>query len=352
MKTDKCCKQHNMRIGWILANDRSIASSRLQGHLIHEFFLDTNIDSEIMCENFELKHKKYSWKFLALIRNTIKKQFDVVIFVRPNWMAMKLSALLRQHSIKTIAVRCDHVPARYDDYFDSTIVPTTQLKHALKIKRCAVIDDMIEVPTDTFKTDYNDNGQYLNIVWVGHPGYCTFITNFFTQLEKHRELTRQIKVTTISSGGWASHEWAIDTVFDQIIACDIAVIPIPKGEKFDIKSSNRLTMLLALGIPVIATPINAYTKIADQHPGCTLAESLDEFVEAINGLTQETQRTAMGQASRQHIRKEYSQEVIAKKWATTCSALIESTQPKPDAPRLTKLLAKCLAISAGRKSNA
>ena len=177
-------------------------------------------------------------------------------------------------------------------------------------------------------------------------GYCSFIKEFTDALKAHPALEREINVITISSGGWATHEWSLDTVFKQILNCDVAIIPLPDGVEYSVKSTNRLTMFMALGMPVIATPIPSYVDIVTDHKNSIFAKTLDDYAIAINMLESKDLRRKLGIEGRLLAQTNYNQTTIGRKWINTCASLNTS----PSQPRHhqvtwhTKLLNTCLSF--------
>ena len=49
---EKTSKFITKKIGWVIAGDKNYASSRLQGFNIHDYLLESGIDSEIIAFNF------------------------------------------------------------------------------------------------------------------------------------------------------------------------------------------------------------------------------------------------------------------------------------------------------------
>lgn len=88
-------KSNLLRIGWILAGDYSLASSRLQGYRIHEYFVKSGIDSRIMATNFMHYDTRYSLNLLLVLCRLILNRRNIVFFQKPGWMSFKLSEILR-----------------------------------------------------------------------------------------------------------------------------------------------------------------------------------------------------------------------------------------------------------------
>lgn len=301
-------------VGWVVSGDRNVASSRLQALNIHDYLVSRGYSSEVACIKFHERHRQYSLDFAALARRMLKRQYDVVILERPNWMMYKLSTLLRAAGTRTIGVCCDPPAGYYNSHFNLTILPTEDLARFLGIRVYTIIDDMIEVPAGVYKKSYELSGTRMRIVWVGHPSYRPFISTFASQLENLEWLKDRIEFVTISAGEWATHQWALNTVFDQICSCDVAVIPLPNWGDWWVKSSNRLAMFMACGMPTVATPINSYLAAGEDGTTCLFADSVEAFGEAISRLESPRLREQIGSRALEFARARWAPLVIGEKW--------------------------------------
>lgn len=312
------------RIGWILAGDYSLASSRLQGYRIHEYFVKSGIDSRIIATGFMHHDTRYSLELLFVLCRLILTRCGIVFFQKPGWMSFKLSEILRRLNVKTVAIQCDPFMGPYDKYFDELIVTAERLGKAIEQPHAIVIDDMIEVPPQFYKRSYRQTSEKLKLVWVGQgtgPGGKKFIIPFLHKLMGTQGLRLIVDVVTISRGEWATYQWSLKTVYSQICECDVAIIPLPSSEGCQVKSSNRLTMFMALGMPTIASPIESYLRIANNGHNCFISSSIDAFAEAIIACRSETIRKKMGTNAKQYARKHYSPDVVGKKWIELVSQL-------------------------------
>ena len=312
-------------IGWVISGDKSVASSRLQGFNVHDYLVSQGLDSEIICTDFNKTWQGYSSSFLRLARKILKRRYDVVLFERPNWMMYKLSELVRTRKTKTVAIRCDPLPGPYDTHFDLTVVPTEGLAKILELDTYRVIDDMIEVPQETYKKNYDQLGERLRIVWVGHGSYKTYIQDFAVQLGEIKSLKERIEFVTISKGDWATYPWSLDTVYEHIIACDVAIIPMPKGERYQAKSTNRLTMCMALGMPTIASPIPPYVATGKVGQICLFADTIPAFGEALSQLESRPLREQLGVSARIAARRHYNRDIIGAEWLEMIRTLDTAT---------------------------
>jgi hypothetical protein len=322
-----------LNIAWVLGGDRNTASSRLQGYLIHEQFLRIDVSSSLIASNFNHCKSTISHQFLTTAVEIFRGQYTHVIFEGPEWISTQLAMLVRARGIVCICVRCDRYQFDYDRYFDLTILPTETLCEELKIQRAKVIRDMVEVPIEKYKRSYSqiESGR-IKVAWLGHQNYGPFIFNFIESLKINATIKSKFSFETISIGPSFTRQWREESVVDDILACDLVIIPIPEGEWFKTKSANRLTMMFALGMPCVATPISSYQSIGSHDENVIFAASLDEFKKSLVKLIDQNIRERVGINARQSLAIEFSPVEVAREWF---AAIQDSERQKAEKIKLS-----------------
>ena len=124
--------------------------------------------------------------------------------------------------------------------------------------------------------------------------------------------------------------WDSDGVYDSLLQADIGIIPIESAptngalEGWQVKSENRLTLKMAIGLPVIATPIPAYEPVVRQGENAFFASTKAEWLSCLSALREPTLRRHIGQIARQSILSEYSMERQAQKLMVVLRGLVDS----------------------------
>lgn len=320
------------RIGWVLSGNEKLASSRLQGTRVQQYLASRGVPAEIAALDAGELTNTYTSEFFRLAHRLLKARYDAVFFQKPSWMMFKLSEMLRLNGVRTAAIQCDPFPGDYHAYFDRVVVTTERLREILKLPDARVIDDMLEVPQTIQKIDYESASDKVRLVWVGQ-GMPTFVQNFFTQLAAHPLLSGQVEVVTIGRGTWVTRQWTLETVYDDILACDIAVIPLPESDWASAKSTNRLTQFMAMGMPTVASPIDSYRKIFSDQGTFVLARTIDDFAQAIHRLRDASARREMGLTARAFAWAHYAPDTIGPLWLTEVEQLLQA-RPSGRAPKL------------------
>lgn len=116
--------------------------------------------------------------------------------------------------------------------------------------------------------------------------------------------------------------WNPDTVYQQTAACDIAIIPVDtrddpvgnaKVSMWQVKSENRLTLAMALGMAVVASPVPSYLEVVEQGVNGYLATTRTEWLECLELLQNPENRRRIGDNARASVIDRYSKEEQARK---------------------------------------
>lgn len=302
-----------VKIGWVLSMDRTNAATRLQGYLIHEWLVRHGVASEIVAIHAQQITSPSHPQFRRITRQLRQGAFTHVVFESPEWPTFKLAMVWKQWGGIAICVRCDNVSGLYDDFFDATILPTETLADSLQVQRRKIIPDSVEVPLGLFKTRYAA-GLRIQVVWVGHQSYADYLTSLVAELQKDAAIQSRYAFTLISKGDFATKQWAEDTVFPDILECDIAIIPILQGVWFSTKSSNRLAMLMALGMPVVASRIPSYEALGTHGRNVLFVDDVAGLRAGLLALQDADARATLGTQARLDIGDTYAIEKIGHQW--------------------------------------
>jgi hypothetical protein len=158
-------------------------------------------------------------------------------------------------------------------------------------KKLTHIPDTFDPPNDEqmrrfrFQKAMTENPK---LVWVGSQGGYLWAKEIIDRLRQ------TWKVEVISDHAEATIPWSRETVFGEIMSCDIGIIPFPNGLEFGdtrgfqplAKDINRVVLMQAAGLPVIAAPLPAYTKYIRNGVDGMIADGTDEFEACVAVLAQ------------------------------------------------------------------
>ncbi len=275
--------------------------------------------------------------------------FDIVYFQKVHGPSvLSLVAALRSDGVRCVYGVCDHVNDSMVAACDATVVITDYLKslHATELQsRIHVVHDGIERP-EVFKVAYRaDRGSWwrplravlvtstapwhlpglqslpawLSVEVVGaFPPNSDWVARLklrYWQFRAHRTWRdRWNLLRWIANPRISCVRWDPDDVYRRMLAADIGIIPVGTSVGTDpkavwrLKSENRLTLMMSLGLPVVATPIPAYETVVEQGRNGYLANDRREWLSALRWLRDPVARRDCGQRARDDVAHVFSTE--------------------------------------------
>jgi hypothetical protein len=102
------------------------------------------------------------------------------------------------------------------------------------------------------------------------------------------------------------HAWGPESVYQHLVNADMGIIPIQRQPPLDsvpapawsVKSENRLTLKMAVGLPVVATPIPAYEHAIGDAKSALLVQDRFDWLAALRSLRDPDARKQIGQSAR------------------------------------------------------
>jgi glycosyltransferase involved in cell wall biosynthesis len=158
-----------------------------------------------------------------------------------------------------------------------------------------------------------DKHGTTKIVWVGNEGHWPTLDPVRALLASHPSF-KTFKLVTISNHPDADIAWQLDRVWDDIMSCDIGVVPVDATKPRSlVKSNNRATMYMALALPVVCTPISSYAEFILHGVNGFLATCESDWVEQLYALRDPALRQTIGEAAFTFAHAEFSRGMIASK---------------------------------------
>ena len=126
-------------------------------------------------------------------------------------------------------------------------------------------------------------------------------------------------------------QWHPETVYQRMAAADIGIIPVEVIDDpvpgaqiswWQVKSENRLTMKMSIGLPVIAGPVPSYLPVIDQGRNGYIAETAHEWLKCLEQLRDPTTRREIGELARDSVTRRFSKEAQAAKLITILGELV------------------------------
>ena len=297
-------------VGWLLSGDEARASTRVRGLLPHAYLKTQGVHSVVLAKRQEKLRMRA--REAARIAGA---GFDVLVFQGvAGEGAEKLARALRASGCRTVYAVGELERTRMPELVDRVVLASESLRDRTAApEKATVIEAMIETPSGLCK-DYSIPAPdaRVRVVWVGYPENLHLLAPVRKALADPR--LGDFELVTISRGPEATFQWNIRRVWDQLLECDIAVLPSADTDWYLAKPNTRMTMLKALGLPIVASPIPSYVTTLTHGRGCYFARDVGEWADCLAGLSEFERRRAMGLAERDEILARYGREAIGRRW--------------------------------------
>jgi glycosyltransferase involved in cell wall biosynthesis len=344
-----------MKVGFVLLSSsiKPQPSTRIAALNMLPFLHAAGIQAELVfdplrdCETPDIE---------GLAQRLIAEKFDVVIFQKvhgPSVMACVRE--LSRAGIGTIYSVCDVVDAEMTDLSDMSIVVTDFLKNIYPIHlhhKIRVVHDGIESPEVQKKNWSNNSGSRSNPIrailvtsssltklpiLLSPPSWLevTIVGRYPSVSAWSQRLSElRWKFARMASGSerlayvgfLANHRiktemWQARSVYSALQNADVGILPIETtpilsaGEtipSWKIKSENRLTLKMAVGLPVIATPIPSYEPVIETGKNGFLASSNSDWTRYLTMLRDPVIRCGIGNTARTSVISRYSMQEQAR----------------------------------------
>jgi glycosyltransferase involved in cell wall biosynthesis len=163
----------------------------------------------------------------------------------------------------------------------------------------------------------------IAVGWIGTPVTAKFL-DVVPPILSRLGPDERVRFVAIGSGplSWATDRvevvpWSSETEVESLRSLSIGIMPIPDNPFERGKSGLKLLQYMAVGLPVIASPVGVNRKIVEPGVNGFLCETTDEWVTAIRALAADAQlRQRMGQAGRRKVEALYSLQASAPRLAS------------------------------------
>ena len=304
----------------------------------------------------------------GLLDDILAQHCDAVVFQKmrgPDVLA--LAAALETHGVRTVYQVCDIVDAPMAATTSATVVVTDYLRSlypAALQPRIHVVHDGIEHPhrrirapaetshdpTPLLHAVLVTSSELEHLPVVGNPPpwlRVTIVARYPPRADRAARL-RTGRWSLARQRGWRDkldflrftthprivrEAWDAEGVYRHLLAADVGIVPIDTQAGCDggagsevpgwkVKSENRLTMKMAVGLPVVATPIPAYLPVVEQGVNGFLAGTRDEWLSCLQRLRDPVLRHDIGLAARASVIERFSKEEQARRMAAVFDAIL------------------------------
>jgi len=174
------------------------------------------------------------------------------------------------------------------------------------------------IDTDVYLPRPRAARSLVRLGWSGSP---TTIKHLHTVDAALRRVLKDLPVElavvgdptyTLDGAGAMAHRvsakaWSAATEVDDVSGFDIGIMPLPADEWSRGKCGLKGLQYLALGVATVMSPVGVNTEIIDAGQNGFLAETEDEWVEAVALLVEDAAlRRRLGEAGRKTVVERYS----------------------------------------------
>lgn len=260
-----------IRVAWVpTAADINRASYRLSCYYNHLWLKEHGVQSEVLdylpTKSLKGLHDLVIWQRCdePAASNVLKLEVPYILYISDGPVP---SNEVLWESEKTITDSSEVQRVRYSY---SQIIPVTS-------------------PGDVKRKFHVRNSQTpssSSLVWVGTE------QNYRWSEEILKYLKEYYTIKIISIGDFADVQWKLETVSDEIQCCSIGILPYPRHLNFGdtkgfnplLKDPDRISLLQACGLPVIAAPLPTWKNYITSGIDGIIADGPEEFREAIQRL--------------------------------------------------------------------
>ncbi len=143
----------------------------------------------------------------------------------------------------------------------------------------------------------------------------------WTLLERHGARARLDTLAFMTHWRIRCAAWDARRVYTNMLDADVGIIPIDAvmpadpqagAPSWQVKSENRLSMKMCVGLPVVATPIPSYLPLVSQGSNAFLAGTRSQWMEYLDALRNPALRQKVGANARQSVLQRYSMQEQAR----------------------------------------
>lgn len=175
------------------------------------------------------------------------------------------------------------------------------------------------IDTEWYRVAARDPGREPVIGWTGSHSTEPYLDLVRPVLERLRR-RRTFRMVVIGARGRFAPEgidvefkpWSSATEVTDLSELDVGIMPLPQGEWERGKCGMKALQYMALGLPVVASPVGANVEIIADGQNGHLARTEDDWEERLESLLDSAAlRKSLGSAGRATVEKSYSALVHA-----------------------------------------
>jgi glycosyltransferase involved in cell wall biosynthesis len=254
------------------------------------------------------------------------RRHDVVVLCKPHLHPSALHALRRANP--RIVVDLDDAiwtwPTSYAARFEQSAAAARAISagsgHLARIAAARYPEALVErIPTVVDTDEYavrepSDGAPPVVVGWIGNtPSLEDFDAGVIQALTNLTAdggvIVRVVCAHPLERDGLEVEfvPWSIDTEVETLRRFDVGIMPLHDDERARGRCGLKAIQYMAVGIPVVASPVGAATEIIQDGRSGLLARTAAEWTSALSTLVASAERrAALGAEGRRRVEGEYS----------------------------------------------
>ena len=269
-----------MKIHWLLCGGINIPSSRIHGINVHKELLNKGFNS-IISHSPKFYTKDLIWRefFIKCFLLGLSSRDVVVVQKLEGNNTIKLLEGVCKIGASIVLVDCDlPLKSKVAKYANIIVCPSESLANMyreLGFQNVNVIYDAVEIFKKPIKRDIVNR----KLIWFGKSGLGKWEKIMAFRKENLPLITTKWKLFTLSDHEQVDYKWDIKTFAEIISDHDLTIIPIDKSETNLVKSANRCTQSMALGVPVLSNFIDSYAEVVQNNKNGLVSDNFEDWKE-------------------------------------------------------------------------
>lgn len=138
----------------------------------------------------------------------------------------------------------------------------------------------------------SSNDTEVNIGWTGSPGTLKYLKPIFPALEKIGKKYDNVKLTLVGAPETVQikhiktevKKWTLESEVEQVANFDIGLFNLSDNEWERSRGGGKLLVYMAVGIPIISSPVGIGGQIVEDGYNGLIAKGIDEWFSALEKL--------------------------------------------------------------------
>jgi hypothetical protein len=332
-------------VNWVLFDGRALASSRLQGHLIHDFLVSRGHLSRLLSTPpFPLRDAPWHGRAVATVAELVAGQV-VVLQKLGGPRSEELLRAIHDRGAAVVYAAADLEPENELPLRCDAVVCSSRLL-AQRWREAGANAVEIPEPADFWLEpgDRDRDPRRIRLCWIGHR------KNWNT-VEPIRRLLREpelagYELVTVSNHHAADVQWSIDAARAALAAADVGIVPTRDDELARYASPNRVVQVMAAGKPVVAGRIPPYEELIADGENGFLCSTESEWHAALAALSDPARRRDLARRALEKVRKKFRLEAVGERWLELFATLEPARSPERSRLKEARLLARSRAAAS------